>query len=127
MSDYLPKFTGPTFTVIAAADITGGRLVSTDLKMSGDTDVDVIGVAAHDVTTGKPVTIYDLNVGVHRLVASGAVSAGAEVVSDTGGKVQALAAVSTPTAGDVTGARAKVGAALTAAVNDGDIILVKKV
>lgn len=125
MSDYLPKFTGDQFTITATGDLVGGRLVTAVGAHAGDTALNAIGVAAHDTATGKPCTIYALSSGVHRLTASGAVTAGALLVADTGGKVKALAAVTTPTAGDVTGTRAIVGVAMTAATGADDIILVK--
>lgn len=125
MPDYLPKFTGP-FTVTATATVTGGRLARAGGTMGADTSLDVVGIFAHDAVTGQKVTVYDLNVGVHRLVASGAIPAGAKVVSDANGKVKALAAVTTPTPADVTGTRAVIGTTLTAAAADGDIVLVKR-
>jgi hypothetical protein len=59
--------------------------------------------------------------GVQKLVASGTVTAGDLVVCAAAGQVSTLAAVTTPTAADVTNTRAIVGVALTTATN-GNIV-----
>ncbi|MHA3682791.1 capsid cement protein [Leucobacter sp. HY1908] len=113
MSDYLPKYApGLPVTLSASADLTGGRV----LVVSGagavahaGADVAVVaGVASRDVKQGETVGVYPLG-GVHRLVASGAVAAGAEVASAADGKVAS--------AGDNV-----FGVALSAAAADGDVI-----
>jgi sulfate adenylyltransferase subunit 1 (EFTu-like GTPase family) len=53
--------------------------------------------------------------GVQELVTTGTVTAGDLVVAATAGTVSTLAAVTTPTAADVTNSRAIVGVALTTA------------
>lgn len=120
MSDYTPRFLpGRAFTSQASAAITGGRLVA----VSGDGTVAtaaadsaaVAGVAAFDVAaSGDKVTLYWG--GVQKLVASGAITAGAGVVSDTGGKVKSATTATAAAAGTL------IGRALTTTTTDGDIV-----
>ena len=115
MSDYLPKFSGASATFTASAAITGGRLVAvTGTRLVAQASADsaaVVGVAAFDVVTGDPVTVYTRPAGVHSLVASGAIAAGAKVTADTAGKVQTVAALLNP-----------IGIALEAATADLDVV-----
>ena len=94
MADYLPKFTGASATFTASAAITGGRLVAVAgsrlVSVAGADSAAVVGVAAFDVVTGDPVTVYTRPTGVHSLVASGAIEAGAKVISATAGKVATI-------------------------------------
>ena len=123
MSDYLPRFEGNEFTSQASGTITGGQVVA----VSGSGTVDVaganatnwIGVAAFNVSSGDKLTVH--YGGVQKLTASGTVTAGDIVVCAAAGKVATLAAVTTPTANDVTYTRAIVGIALTTAT-DGNIV-----
>jgi hypothetical protein len=83
--------------------------------------VNVIGVAGNDAAANARVTVYGRGT-VHESVAMGTVTAGDQVTTpitgDTAGsQVKTLAAVSTPTPGDVTGTRAILGIALTTASN----------
>lgn len=116
MADYLPKFTpGAAVTFTAGTAIVGGRLVA----VIGDRLVApavadsaaVVGVAAFDVVTGDPVTVYMRPSGVHRLTASGPIVAGAKVAADAAGKVQTVAALLNP-----------IGVALEAATTNMDVI-----
>lgn len=117
MSDYLPKFKpGQSFTVQAAADITGGQIVTATGGVAGAESTTFIGVAGHDVATGRPVTVFAD--GVQRLTASAAIAAGALVKCAADGKVAAY------TDGTDTAAEL-VGVALEAATADGDVIAVK--
>lgn len=120
MADYAPRFApGEAITLAASGTITGGNLVA----VSGSGTVDVaganalnwVGVAAFDVVSGDKLTIR--TGGVQKLVASGTVTAGDIVVCAAAGKVSTLAAVTTPTAADVTNTRARVGIALTTAAD----------
>lgn len=113
MSDYLPKYLpGIAISLSASADVTGGRV----LVVSGEETVAhagadaprIAGVASRDVKTGERVGVYPVG-GVHRLVAAGAIAAGAAVSTAAAGKVSA--------SGDN-----KIGTALTAAAADGDVI-----
>ena len=115
MADYVPKFTGASATFTASAAITGGRLVAVAgnrlVAQASADSATVIGVAAFDVVTGDPVTVYTRPTGVHSLTASGAIEAGAKVTADTAGKVQTVAALLNP-----------LGVALEAATADLDVI-----
>jgi hypothetical protein len=120
MSDYLPRFKpGQAITSQASAAITGGRLVAvsgsgTVAAAAADSAL-VVGVAAFDVAaSGDKVTIF--NGGVQKLVASGAITAGAGVVSDTGGKVKSATTATAAAAGTL------LGRALTTVAADGDIV-----
>lgn len=106
---------GDPVTFTASADITAGQLAAvTGNRTVGPAAANstaVVGSAAFDAASGEKVTI--LKGGVQNILASGAIAAGALVVAATAGKVSALAAVTTPTAADVTNTRAIVGIALT--------------
>lgn len=115
MADYLPKFeAAKPITLTASAAVTGGRLVIVSgagtVAHSADDSANVIGVAGFDAVQNGQVTVYPRH-GVHRLTASGAISAGARVVANAAGKVQTIASKTNP-----------IGTALTAATEDGDVI-----
>lgn len=127
MGDYVPKYdAGPEITSQASATITGGQLVAVSgagtVGVAGANALNWVGVAAFDVASGDKLTIH--TGGVQRLVASGTVTAGDIVVAAASGQVSTLAAVSTPTAADVTNTRAIVGIALTTATN-GNVVEVQ--
>lgn len=121
MADYLPLYKpGQSITRQTSAAVTGGQLVG----VSGDDTVapttadqaSWIGVAGFDAAAGEQVTVHCG--GVQRILADGAVTAGDVLVaSATAGRVATLAAVTTPTAADVTTTRAIVGIALTTAAD----------
>jgi hypothetical protein len=118
MAEYLPvKSPGQALTPSASATITGGQLVAVSgvstVAAAGANAVNWLGVAAYDAVSGDVVTVYCD--GVHELVTTGTVTAGDLVVAAAAGTVSTLAAVSTPTAADVTNTRAIVGVALTTA------------
>jgi hypothetical protein len=101
MPDYLPMFShGAAVTFTAIAPVIGGRLVAvTGNRLVGPAGADsatAIGVAAYDVDAGDPVTVYMRPAGVHRLTASGAISAGAKVVTAAAGKIQTVGAFLDP-------------------------------
>lgn len=106
---------GAAVTFTAEAAVTAGQLVI----VTGDREVSPatvksaawVGVAAFDAAIGAGVTV--LTGGVQKIVAASDVTAGDVLVAAAAGKVAALAAVTTPTAGDVTDTRAIVGIALT--------------
>ncbi|MET3349637.1 UNVERIFIED_ORG: ABC-type Fe3+-hydroxamate transport system substrate-binding protein [Arthrobacter sp. UYEF1] len=106
---------GEPVTFTASADVTAGRLIAVTgnrtVAHAAANSAAVAGAAAFDAASGEKVTV--LKGGVQRILASGAIAAGALVVAATDGKVSALAAVTTPTAADVTNTRAIVGTALT--------------
>ena len=108
--------------VAASTALLGGRIVKDNgsgaLIYAGATDYGVAGVLNNDVdnsavaaVTSRP-TAYTW-FGWVRLVASGAISAGAQIACDANGKVAALGAGA---------ANLKIGRAITAAANDGDVI-----
>lgn len=121
MADYVPLYQpGQAVTSQASAAITGGQL----LAVSGDGTVapaganaaNWVGVAAQDAAASGDKVGYYAG-GVQRITASGAVTAGDILVAAAAGKVATLAAVTTPTAADVTNTRAIVGIALTTAAD----------
>lgn len=92
MAEYLPLFTpGKAFTRQASAAITGGQL----LIVSGSGTVapasaathSWIGVAGFDAANGDEVTVFTES--VQRIIASGAITAGALVEPAAAGKVAA--------------------------------------
>jgi hypothetical protein len=122
MADYLPRFKpGEAITQTASAAITGGRLVVVSgngtVATAGADAANVVGVAAADVAaSGDTFLAFTLKGGgVHKLVASGAITAGAGVVSDTGGKVKSATIATAAAAGTL------LGIALTTTAADGDI------
>ena len=120
MPEYLPlHLPDLAFTRQASGTILGGQLVAVSgsgtVAVAGAASLSVVGVAAFDVTVGQNVTVFCA--GVQRPTASGAITAGDLLVSAANGQVSTAAAVTTPTAGDVTTSRAIVGLALTTAIN----------
>lgn len=116
MTSQVHLFTpGASVTFTAAVDVTGGQLLAvTGNRAVSPTTAKTaawIGTAAFDTKAGDKVTV--LPGGVQRILASGAIVAGGQVVAAAAGKVSALAAVTTPTPADVTDSRAVVGIALT--------------
>lgn len=118
MAEYLPiRKPGQALVAAASGTITGGQMVAVSgsgtVAVAGATALNWLGVAAFDAVSGDQVTIFCD--GVQELTASGSVNAGDLVVCAASGQVSTLGAVTTPTAGDVTGTRALVGVALTTA------------
>jgi len=116
MADYLPKFMGSEpFTRLTSADVIGGRLLIASgvnlVANSGADAANVVGVAGFDALTGTDVTVYPRPAGVHPLVASAAITAGAKVISAAAGKIATIGA----------GTNA-IGIALETAAADGDVI-----
>ena len=116
MADYLPKFKpGQSVTFTASADVTGGRLVAaTGDRTVGPAGADsaaVVGVAGFDTKSGERVTVFTRAGGVQQLTASGAIAAGAAVISAVAGKVATIGAGANP-----------IGLALEAAAADNDVI-----
>ena len=118
MADYVPIIPGAdSFTSSASATITGGQMLAVSgagtVAPAGANAVNWVGVAAFDAASSTNVTVW--GTGIHSLTASGTVTAGDQVVCGATGTVATLAAVTTPTAADVTNSRAIVGVALTTA------------
>jgi hypothetical protein len=121
MADFLPLFKpGQSWTATTSADVTGGRLLavsgSDTVGPASAQSVAVVGIAAFDALSGNKVTVYSPKIAW--CDSSGAITAGAEVTAGAAGVVVALAAVTTPTAADVTNTRARVGVALTTAASN---------
>lgn len=116
MAQHIALFNdGEPVTFAASAAVTAGQLVAVSgdrtVAPAGANSTAWVGVASVDAGTGDKLAV--VKGGVQRVLASGAISAGALVVAAADGKVAALAAVTTPTAADVTNTRAIVGIALT--------------
>lgn len=116
MAQHTHLFTpGQAVTFTAEAAVTAGQLVAVtgdrEVSPAGAASTAWIGVAATDAAAAESVLV--LIGGVQKLVAASDVTAGDLVVAAAGGEVATLAAVTTPTEGDVTGTRAIVGIALT--------------
>ncbi|GAA4117444.1 hypothetical protein GCM10022215_18090 [Nocardioides fonticola] len=111
MPDYLPlHLPGAAITRTASAAITGGKLVyvsgSGTVAMTAGASSIPVGVASTDAASGDPVVIFGRGT-VHRLTASGTVTAGDTV------EAAAAGAVATHTIG--TNDARVVGVALTTA------------
>lgn len=118
--EYLPVFKpGQAVTLKASAAITGGQVVAVTgvgtVGPAGANAANWVGVASNDAAINDNVTIY--SGGVQSVTASGTVTAGDIVVCAAAGAVSTLAAVTTPTAADVTNTRGIVGVALSTATN----------
>lgn len=120
MPEYIPVFKpGEDVTATASAAIVGGQLVGVSgagsvAPVTAAASPSWVGVATTDAASGAKVGWT--SGGVQELTCTTAVTAGDLVVpSGTAGQVATLAAVTTPTAADVSGTRAIVGVALTSA------------
>lgn len=121
MADYTPVYTpGTAVALTASAAVTGGQIVA----VSGDGTVapaaagsaKVVGVAGHDAATNARLTVWCGGM-IHEGVASGAITAGDQLVTAANGQVASKAAASGATAGDINDARSIAGVALTTAAN----------
>jgi hypothetical protein len=116
--EYVPVFKpGQAITLKASAPITGGQIVVVTgvgtVGPAGANAVNWIGVASNDAAINDNVAIFAD--GVQSVTTSGTVTAGDLVVCAAAGAVSTLAAVTTPTAADVTNTRGIVGVALSTA------------
>lgn len=116
--EYLPVFKpGQAITLKASAAITAGQIVAITgvgtVGPAGANAVNWIGVASTDAAINDNVTICAD--GVQSVTTSGTVTAGDLVVCAAAGAVSTLAAVTTPTAADVTNTRGIVGVAISTA------------
>ena len=115
--------------LVADGAITAGQVVyvSDSMKVKATTAASnvVLGVAMFDAKSGAPVTVECE--GLFKLVAAGAITAGAIVSSAAGGKVAAQTAASQLATGTYayTAASAGIGIALNDAAEDGDEVYVK--
>lgn len=110
MAEYLPLFKpGDAVTHRADSAVIGGRLVQVAGPRAVEhTDADglAVGVAAFDAAAGDDVTVYGLSGLVHRLVAAGAITAGAAVSAAADGKVAVDAEAENPIGVALTGGAA---------------------
>jgi hypothetical protein len=109
MADYQPIVTGGAkpWTATTSAGVTGGRVVAqsgngTVAHAAADSLV-AVGVAAFDAASGAKVTVWPLDGVVHELEASGALSAGAGVVTDANGQVKTATIATAAAAGSLIG------------------------
>lgn len=111
MADYLPLYTDDDdgITVTLSGTVTGGQLVTAAGAAAAAVSTTVIGVAAQDGVSGDKITVWPNK--FHRLVASGAITAGDPLVAAGGNTVRT--AVLTGTTPDA--ANAVIGRALTTA------------
>lgn len=115
MADFIPKFKpGQAVTFSASAAVTGGReVVVTGDRTVGPAGADAlaIGTAGFDAAIGEDVTVFLRGNGVHSLIAAGAIAAGAQVITATGGKVATISTGANP-----------IGIALMAAAAADDVV-----
>jgi hypothetical protein len=128
MPDYTPVYVpGKVWTATASAAITGGQLLTVTGNGTvgpvavGATAQIMVGVAAEDTPSGGRVTVWGRGI-IHESVADTSITAGQLLTTPITGaagsaQVSALAAVTTPTAADVTNTRGIIGVALTTAAN----------
>lgn len=117
MADYLPVYISEgvqPFTATCSADVTGGHVVvwsgAGTVAGSGADSAVVAGVAAHDAKNGGRVSVWPLEGVIHELLATGAISAGAGVVTDA-----ATGTVKTASIATAAAAGTLIGTAVTAA------------
>jgi hypothetical protein len=109
MADYQPIVTGGAkpWTATTSAAVTGGRVLvesgTGTVAHAGADAADVVGVAAFDAASGAKVTVWPLDGVVHELQASGALAAGAGVVTDAAGEVKTAVIATAAAAGTLIG------------------------
>lgn len=117
MPDYHPKFTpGQAFTLIASADVVGGRIVTGAGAPASAGSTTWLGVASRDAGPGQPFGVF--TDAVQRPVAAGPIAANTLVRCAEGGKV-------TPYVESTDSPEQLVGLALESATADGDVLAVK--
>lgn len=126
MGAYEPKFLyADQITATFSATTTGGQV----LAVTGNgtvgpagtaTAAKVVGVAADDVVANAR-GLYFPRGKVHISTASGAITAGDQVVAGASGTVAAEAVAAGATAGDINNAREILGVALTTAADTADV------
>lgn len=109
MADYQPIVTGGAkpWTATTSAAVTGGRVLAESatgtVAHAGADSAVVVGVAAFDAASGAKVTVWPLDGVVHELEASGALAAGAGVVTDANGQVKTATIATAAAAGTLIG------------------------
>lgn len=117
MADYSPKFKpGADITLTASAAVVGGQLLAVtgvnSVGPTGGATAAWAGVARQDAATGEKVVVT--RGGVQKIVAAGAITAGARVAAAAAGRVADLGGGAAGNA---------VGTALSTAA-DGALVLV---
>jgi len=116
LADYTPIFTGGAvpFTATTAGAVVGGNVLiwsaSGVVTVSGADSTAVAGIAAHDAASGAKVTVWPIEPCIHELVASGAITALAGVVSDTAGQVKTATIATAAAAATLIGVAATTAA-----------------
>lgn len=114
MSDYLPLFRpGQTVTFDVTAAVTGGHPVEVGaadraVSPAAAASKKYVGIAGHDAAVGDKL-IVEVGKPIHLLIASGAITRGAELETAGAGKVRTL----------TTGA--KIGLALSSAADGANV------
>jgi hypothetical protein len=109
VADYEPVYSAGTlpFTVTTGGAVTGGNVVvwsaASTVTVSGADSAVVAGVAAHDAASGAKLTVWPMDGCVHELVASGAITVLAGVVTDTTGQVKTATIATAAAAGTLIG------------------------
>lgn len=121
MTDYSPVYVpGTEWSATTNATVTGGQLLEVSgngtVGVAGASSAKVVGVAAFDAANGARVTVFPLRM-VHRVTATGSITAGDQLVAAANGQVSSLAAAAGATATDINNARAVIGVALTTATD----------
>jgi hypothetical protein len=123
MSDYLPVFTGGVvpWTARTSGAVTCGRVLAasatgTVAHAAADSTV-AVGVAGHDAASGADVLVWPLENCVHRLEASGAISALAGVVTDAAGQVKTATIATAAAAGTLIGVALTTGSGSPVTLN----------
>lgn len=116
MADYTPiNASGITpFPATTAGAVVGGNVLiwsaSGVVTVSGADSTAVCGVAAHDAASGARVSVWPIDGVVHELVASGAITALAGVVSDASGQVKTATIATAAAAATLIGVAATTAA-----------------
>lgn len=109
MADYSPIYSGGVepFTVTTGGAVTGGNVVvwsaASTVTVSGADSLVVAGVAAHDAASGAKLTVWPIDGCLHELVASGAITVLAGVVTDATGQVKTATIATAAAAGSLIG------------------------
>src|ERR1700752_4551467 len=104
MADYSPLYSAGAvpFTVTASAGVTGGNVVvwsgSGTVANAGADSAVVAGVAAPHAVTNRKVAVWPIEGCIHELLATGAISAGAGVVTDAAAGTVKTATIATAAA-----------------------------
>lgn len=124
-TSYEPKFLyGDTITGVASATITAGQTLVVSatgtVGPAGAGAANFVGVAAVDAASGASFAFFPRGK-VHISVASGGITAGAQLATGAAGTVASLAAAAAALTADVNAARSVIGVALTTAADTANV------